>query len=47
MRLDDPTLVAEEYADETRLRKRAAAHAAPNDAVDPRAAGDRGRLRVG
>jgi SAM-dependent methyltransferase len=37
MRLDDPALVAEEYADETRLRRRAAAHTAPNDAVDARA----------
>jgi SAM-dependent methyltransferase len=37
MRLDDPTLVAEEYADETRLRRRVAAHTRPTDAVDPRA----------
>jgi SAM-dependent methyltransferase len=37
MRLDDPTLVAEEYADETRLRRRAEAHTRPTDAVDPRA----------
>jgi SAM-dependent methyltransferase len=38
MRLDDPALVAEEYADETRLRRRAAAFAgvgAPDDARIP------------
>ena len=37
MRLDDPTLVAEEYADETRLRRRAAAHTRPTESADPRA----------
>ena len=37
MRLDDPTLVAAEYADETRLRRRAAAHTPRTTGVDPRA----------
>jgi len=37
MRLDDPTLVAEEYADETRLRRRAAAHTRRTTGVDARA----------
>jgi SAM-dependent methyltransferase len=37
MRLDDPALVASEYADETRLRRRAAAYTGEGTAVDARA----------
>ncbi len=35
-RLDDPALVAEEYADETRLRRRAAAYTGAGSGVDAR-----------
>jgi len=35
-RLDDPALVAEEYADETRLRRRASAYTGASTAVDAR-----------
>jgi SAM-dependent methyltransferase len=35
-RLDDPALVADEYADETRLRRRAAAYTGVHTAVDAR-----------
>jgi SAM-dependent methyltransferase len=35
-RLDDPALVAEEYADETRLRRRASAYTGESTAVDAR-----------
>jgi ubiquinone/menaquinone biosynthesis C-methylase UbiE len=36
-RLDDPLLVADEYADESRLRRRAAAYTGENTTVDARA----------
>ena len=37
-RLDDPALVAEEYADETRLRRRASVYTGETTSVDVRVA---------
>ena len=36
MRLDDPALVADEYADDARLRKRASAYTGEHTGVDAR-----------
>jgi hypothetical protein len=37
VRLDDPAVLAAEYADDARLHRRAAAFTGPNGAVDARA----------